>query len=281
MFDYKKLIYNFIKKTSSSGIEKIVNDDEELRELWNKSLKCFPDFTNHFSIAARDDEVEKRIRVLIVHEVLFIKSIIEDLLEAEDNKVSYADIGDSDGSVRYILRSFFSENKCDSIGINLQQKAVDKMKQIGLEAICADAMDLAKRNISYDVISLFETLEHLPNPIGFLNDIHRIVKKKLVISVPYIRSSRIALKYLSDNWSKTKSPTIENQHIFELSPVDWKKLFSHTGWRIDREMKLMMYPKKSIHRLILEPYWRYTSFDGFWFVSLIKDESYSSRYRIE
>ena len=150
-----------------------------------------------------------------------------------------------------------------------------------MDAICADALSLGDQGVHYDVVSAFETLEHLPDPIGFLSNIKKVVKKRLVLSVPFIRHSRIGLAYLSNKCSNETKSTVENTHIFELSPRDWKKIFLHTGWKEDEEWKLMMFPSNKISRLILQPFWRFVSFEGFWFVSLSKDNQHSSQYGIE
>lgn len=265
---------------SISAVLKIINSNKELREIWEYSFDLFPDFSNHYAVPVDNKEIEHRIRLLVVGETFFIKKEVECLLALKDG-CSYADVGDSDGSVRLLLEKYFSKEKLSSIGINLQENAVKKIKEKGLEAICADALSLGDKGINYDIVSAFETVEHLPDPIGFLDRIKSVINYKLILSVPLIRHSRISLAYLSDKWPKDKKPTIENTHIFELSPMDWKKIFLHTGWKIDREWKLMMFPSNGFSRFILQPYWRFVSFEGFWFVSLSKDNKYACQYVVE
>lgn len=283
--DQKKVLKNLIKtklinRISRSAIREIVNSDAQLKELWTFSFKMFPDFKSHFSIPVESEEVEDRIRLLIIYETLFVRNEIDDLIKNQ-NECNYADIGDSDGSVQMLLKKYGYDSKLTTTGVNLQQEAVKKIKDKGLNAICADALSLSDMGKSYDIISLFETLEHLSDPIGFLKKIITSVNHRLIISVPYIRKSRTGLSYLTHKWPDNKKPTIENTHIFELSPKDWKKLFQHTGWEICHEQKLLMYHTKRLSRVILQPFWRYVSFEGFWFVSLKKNNKYSSMYSIE
>lgn len=269
-----------IEPLSISATLDVANSNPELKTIWDCSFTVFPDFKNHFSVPVDNKEIEHRIRLLVVGETFFIKKEIEDILGNKKN-CSYADIGDSDGSVRLLLNKLFFGEKLKSVGINLQQTAVNKMKALGLEAICADAITLGNQGINYDIISLFETLEHLPDPISFLKNIKPVTGEILVLSVPYIRKSRVNLAYLTEKWPKDRKPTIESVHIFELSTKDWEKIFLHTGWKIKNEWKLMAFPSNKLSRLILQPYWRCISFDGFWFVSLVKDNKYSSRYGVE
>jgi 2-polyprenyl-3-methyl-5-hydroxy-6-metoxy-1,4-benzoquinol methylase len=279
------MIRSFIKRkifdrVSISAINEIVKADNGLKEIWDYSFGLFPDFSNHFAVPVDNKEIEHRIRLLVVGETFFIKKEIDRIFELKDS-CSYADVGDSDGSVRLLLEKYFSKEKLSSVGINLQENAVKKIKKKGLEAICADALSLGDRRINYDIVSAFETIEHLPDPIGFLDKIKSIINCRLILSVPLIRHSRISLAYISDKWPKGKKPTIENTHIFELSPLDWEKIFLHTGWRVENEWKLMMFPSNGFSRFILQPYWRFVSFEGFWFVSLSKYNKYTCQYVVE
>ncbi len=277
----KNIIKRLINRVSYNSTIRIINNSNEFKNIWDESLRTFPDFSQHFSIPTVDAEAEARIRMLISVETAFVKDSLDVILKVNNKPVTYADIGDSDGSVRYLLTKLYDNGDIDSVGINLQQQAVDKIKKLGLNAICINAMDLPKQGKTFDVVSLFETLEHLPDPIGFLKSISSIVNKELIISVPYLRKSRIGLQYLNDRWPTSEKATIENQHIFELSPYDWKKIMLHCGWKVKRERIIKAYPRFTYHRLLLEPYWRHMSFDGFWFVSLEKDSTISSRYKIE
>lgn len=280
----KMIKRRIIDPISISAIRKVANSNVELKKIWEDSLTLFPDFKHHYSFAVDNEEVEQRIRLLMAAETIFVKKAIEKVIE-RDGRCSYADVGDSDGSIRLLLNKYYNVNELSYVGINLQNSAVEKIRSKGLDAICADALSLGDQGVTYDIVSAFETLEHLPDPIGFLDGMKKVTNERLIVSVPFIRHSRIGLAYLSQKWLRQwpedKKPTIENTHIFELSPKDWKKLFLHRGWKVDREWKLMMFPSNRPSRLILQPFWRFVSFEGFWFVSLYKDSEYSSKYVIE
>ena len=129
-----------------------------------------------------------------------------------------------------------------------------------------------------DIVSLFETLEHMPDPVGFLERINPVVGSRLVISVPLIRASRIGLSYLNPRWDKNIKPAYSNNHFFELSPEDWTRLFNHTGWAIEKEWKVRQFPRSGPLNWIMSYAWRKISFEGYWFVSLTKDTKYSGRF---
>ncbi|MBI9082638.1 MAG: hypothetical protein JEZ11_03515 [Desulfobacterales bacterium] len=43
----------------------------------------------------------------------------------------------------------------------------------------------------------------------------------------------------------------------------WEKFLRNTGWEIIRARRLFMYPLVSMERLLLQPFWRKMSFEGF------------------
>jgi len=278
----KSLGRKVFRYLSKKAILDAKDEDKKFLEVWNLSLKVIPDMflDEHFLSSVSSDEARLRIRLLICGEVFFTMDIIKALINRE-RSCTYLDIGDSDGSMRLLLNEAIPHFHIESLGVNLQPKAIEKIRQKGLKAECLDAMEVGKTGMKYDVVSLFETLEHLPNPIGFLEGIHDTVGHRLIISVPLVTKSRVSLRYLNDGWSKDKTPTIENTHIFELSPDDWKKIFLHTGWRVEREWSLRQFPEKGVLKIMMQYAWRKISFEGFWFVALTKDTFCKDKFRIE
>ena len=73
---------------------------------------------------------------------------------------------------------------------------IDIMKELGLDAIGLDIKpksskimkgsieNLKFKDKSFDVVVCFETLEHTFNPVKAINELKRICKKQLIISVP-------------------------------------------------------------------------------------------------
>lgn len=275
----RKLLGEILRYLSITAVHQVVRASSDLARMWQASIKHFPSFKDHFSIHTDDAEAEARIRFLVAAECSFIEKEVASVL-ANRQSCSYADIGDSDGSVRTVMEDIFGKTQLETVGINLQPSAVERMKERGLNAICKDAIEVGNLGIRYNVVSLFETMEHLPDPIGFLQKIGSVVEDRLVLSVPYVRCSRVGLYYQGNSWAKDLPVTIETVHIFELSPDDWKKIFLHSGWRVDRETIFKQFPASGPLKWILSLYWRYTSFEGFYFVSLVKDTTYASRYHI-
>jgi len=263
---------------SKSAVLKSIREDQQMSEMWDLSLEMFPNLGNHYATVKLTGEALVRVRMLICAQAVFMTRVIESLKSDGASVSSYADIGDSDGSTRMLFEKAIDVPDISTVGINIQAEAVEQIRALGLDAECMDAMKMAERGMQYGVASVFETLEHLPDPIGFLRAMQDVAQERLVISVPLIVNSRVGLGYLKSNWPKEKSATIANNHIFELTPEDWNKLFLHTGWRVDISWRVQQFPRWGLLRLLMMYAWRRISFEGFYFVSLVKDDTYSSRY---
>src|SRR6266851_928949 len=275
----RKLLGKFIRYLSEKAVHQVVRSSSDLDRMWKVSRRHFPSFNEHFSNPVDDREAEARIRFLVAAECAFMEKEVASVL-AKREKCSVADIGDSDGSVRVVIEDLFGKTRVETVGINLQPGLVERMNQKGLKAICADAIEVGNQGGRYNIVSLFETMEHLPDPIGFLQKISSVVEDRLVVSVPYVRRSRVALYYTGNGWPEGQPVTIETVHIFEFSPEHWRKIFIHSGWRVEREAIFKQFPASGPLNWILTWYWHYTSFEGFYLVSLVKDTTQSSRYHI-
>ena len=195
-------------------------------------------------------------------------------------KLTVVDIGDSAGNHMIYLRELTKGRfDIDSVSVNLDTRAIEKIKANGLKAVLcrAEELDLGEKHI--DLFTSFEMVEHLHNPSSFFRRMAKRSKgNRMVITVPYMKKSRVGLYHIR----KKSDETIfaEDEHIFELSPEDWTLLIIHSGWRVVHNEVYYQYPRKwPIIREILAWYWKRRDFEGFWGAILEKDTAYSDRYQ--
>lgn len=203
-------------------------------------------------------------------------SLFNDVIDELENPV-IVNIGDSAGTHLQYIKGIYSENKrIRSLSVNLDPEAVKRIKEIGLEAIQARVEDMHNYKINADVFVCFETHEHLMSPINFLHELlSKTTAKYLIITVPYLRNSRVGLYHIRKGYKDNVSA--ENMHIYELDPEDWKLIVMHSGWAIVKEKIYLQYPKKSLLR-ITKALWRKYDFEGFFGMVLRKDDIWSSKY---
>ena len=202
------------------------------------------------------------------------------------NKSKYVivDIGDSSGTHLQYLESIYSESTIETLSVNLDKKAVDRIKNKGMKAIQCRAEELHKhsdfKSDSVDIFLSFEVVEHLMNPVNFMHTMAIESQcKYFVVTVPYLYRSRVGLHHVRAGKERLPDYFIaENTHIFELSPDDWNLIFKFSGWKIVKSIRYTQYPIKNPLSL-LRWGWRKTDFDGFYGVILEKDDTYSKRYQ--
>ncbi len=195
-------------------------------------------------------------------------------------KIVVADIGDSAGTHMIYLKELAkSKYDINSISVNLDPRAIAKIKSRGLKALLSRAEDLDLGGLKPDIFTSFEMVEHLHDPATFF---HRLACSpggtKMVMTVPYVRHSRVGLHNVRRR--NDKNIYAEDEHIFELSPEDWKLLLRHSGWRVAWSEIYYQYPRRILLvNLIFRLFWTSMDYEGFWGAILEKDTSVSDRYK--
>lgn len=202
---------------------------------------------------------------------------------ARDGELAIVDLGDSAGTHLTYLKALLAEG--NSLGartlrclsVNLDPAAVARIRARGLEAVLGRAEDVVEAGgLDADIGLCFEMLEHLTDPIRFLDTLSRNGScARLLVTVPYLRRSRVGLHHIRRGERFQVSP--ENTHLFELSSADWKLVFAHAGWAVREEEVYLQHPRRSPWRL-LQPAWRLIDFEGFYGAILEPDRAWADLY---
>ncbi|MBI3637866.1 MAG: hypothetical protein HY216_16860 [Candidatus Rokubacteria bacterium] len=195
------------------------------------------------------------------------------------------DIGDSSGTHQRYLRALLADDEraarraVECTSVNLDPAAVQKIQARGLPAIHCRAERLRdEAGIDADVFVCFQMLEHLPDPIAFLDPLSRHSDcRYLVITVPWLRRSRVGLHHIRHRLHHAVYP--EDTHIFELAPDDWRLVFWHAGWEPVAEEIYRQYPRRSPLR-ITGVGWRMFDFEGFYGVVLRRNRHWANCYQV-
>ncbi|MCX5696359.1 MAG: hypothetical protein NTU54_00045 [Candidatus Omnitrophica bacterium] len=252
---------------------KKASDEQGLTELRKRLETLVPDITDHYSAFKIDDPyLMLKVRNLHAFQVSLVQKVINGL-----KKWVIVDIGDSSGAHLKYLKTLYSDLadlKC--LSVNLDQKAVDRIKARGLEAIKARAEELDKYNIHPDLFLCFETLEHLFDPVRFLYELsNKTDARFLIVTVPYLRQSRVGLDHIREN--RYENVIAENTHIYELCPGDWKLIMRQSGWDIVYEQIYSQHPHKGILKFT-KYLWKKYDYEGFYGAILKRDHTWSSKY---
>lgn len=274
--DINKIIKRLGKWSINSALS-----EEGFCGLLEKLRKIQPDLSQQYSknLENFNDYWELNIRGMHAFQCFLMLKALENLA-LNDNKVTVVDIGDSSGTHMLYLRELTKDRlDIDTLSVNLDSRAIEKIKARGMKAILCRAEELDMEKKKVDLFVSFEMVEHLHNPAIFFRSLAKKSRcNRMVITVPYLRNSRIGLYYIRNK--SDKDIFAEDEHIFELSLQDWTLLLRHSGWRVTYSKIYYQYPTRiPLISKWLASHWRRADFEGFWGAILEKDTRYSDFYK--
>ncbi len=248
-------------------------------ELIKKLREIQPDLSEQYSSGkeAYNDYAEFKLRGMHAFQCSLMLGLLDSLPEGT---LTVVDIGDSAGThMKYLQGLTQGRYDIDAISINLDPRAVEKIKAKGQKALLcrAEELDLGADR-SVDLFTSFEMVEHLHNPAIFFRRLSKRSRcSRMLITVPYRRESRVGLHNVRNG--ATGKVYAEDEHVFELNPRDWSLLLLHSGWGVVREEIYLQYPARlPVIGRALAWYWRNSDFEGFWGAVLEKDTAFADRY---
>jgi len=273
--DVKSMVF-FLRKVS---LRKALKENG-LQELKEKLCRIVPDediIRQEFSECTDTDYKRLKRRALHAFQCYLMLKALED----SQGKPTVVDIGDSMGThMRYLKALTKEKHDIDTISVNLDERAIERIKAGGMEAIHSRAEDLDLGDKEIDLFTSFQMVEHLHNPSIFFRRLAKKSKgKKMLLTVPYVRKSRVGLHHLRNGFCHPIRA--EEEHIFELNPKDWSLLFLHSGWKVTYSKINYQYPRKlPILNCFWKILWRVPlDYEGFWGAILEKDTTYSDCYQ--
>lgn len=136
------------------------------------------------------------------------------------------DVGCSDGMFLYYLSK---KKEWDGVGVEINSPiAKQAQMEFGLNIVIGTLEEANFADSLFDVVTMWDVLEHLSDPAGALKEIHRILKNEgnLAIRLPNI-DSRDA-KFFGKYWSGYDSP----RHLYIFGPKTIRELLETHGFKI-------------------------------------------------
>ncbi len=167
---------------------------------------------------------------LYIHQIRFYRMVqyfrraFPDVFESDTRIL---DIGDTSG---ILFRAIGKHG----LSLNIRPDRVDYIRSQGVAAVVGDAEALEFENNSFDYGFCFQTLEHIKGPVKALEEMGRVVRKAVFLSVPYVDTTRIwgregfIRDYRGADATEAKDIQDDECHIIEFSSSDLKKLLSFT-----------------------------------------------------
>jgi SAM-dependent methyltransferase len=116
----------------------------------------------------------------------------------------------------------------DVYGLDLCQQATEYAKLRGFNVVNVSLFEKNYKDNEFDVITMFYVLEHLPNPVKYLQEIYRILKPGglLLLRVPHTTPVVRILKVLRIPNKLYDTPS----HISDFSPATTKTILRNQGF---------------------------------------------------
>jgi SAM-dependent methyltransferase len=181
------------------------------------------DERSHFQdVDLGDAGLQYLVRSFTIDRIRFVREVLPEGVHGP-----VVDLGDTNG---IFLRSL----KQSGISVNISDPAVRSLHGRAMEVVKADVESLPFKDKSVEVVLLFETLEHLPNPLRALGEIGRVCSRSLILSIPLVSLTTIHRAH----YDPTRPAT--QDHIFEFSVPDFKRILSHTPFELERDRIVMV-----------------------------------------
>ena len=147
-------------------------------------------------------------------------SLINDLQKSKGNLL---DIGSGTGDFLLVAK----QNGWKTIGIEPSEKAKAIAEKKGVE-LKSNLSNFA--NHSFDVITMWHVLEHVPNLENQIKELKRLVKPNgsIIIAVPNFKS--FDAKYYKEFWAAYDVP----RHLWHFSKTAIEKLFAQEDLRLEK-----------------------------------------------
>ncbi len=121
-----------------------------------------------------------------------------------------------------------NESSWDCYGIDINKSVEEDCKRIGIKFFAATLEEAKFKNDFFDVIVMNDLIEHVHDPRGLINQVHKILKPDGLIFIVTPDIGSITARLLSKRWHHLKP----NEHITYFSKPTMRRLLEGQGFSI-------------------------------------------------
>lgn len=129
------------------------------------------------------------------------------------------------------LAKIRQETGCKVEGLDISKQAIKYANEnYGIDVFCGNITEAPFADESFDIITAWWYLEHVPNPSEVVHMMHRLLKTdgRCIIGVPNIESFNG--KFFKDKWYHLDCP----RHLFLYSPKTISEFLTKAGFDIEK-----------------------------------------------
>lgn len=148
------------------------------------------------------------------------------LITSRQQQGTLLDVGCGNG---LFLRTLKQRSDWKVVGIDINPETVEYIRAyLGIEAHVGDLRSLCLQASMFDAVTLWDSLEHMPQPAGLLEETWRILKPAgwLLIRVPSLDS--LDARLFRSSWAGLDAP----RHLIVFSRSTLAQLLQKTGFEV-------------------------------------------------
>jgi 2-polyprenyl-3-methyl-5-hydroxy-6-metoxy-1,4-benzoquinol methylase len=116
-------------------------------------------------------------------------------------------------------------------GMDISAFALGKARERGFQVQQGTLPDPSLRAESYDVITLWDVIEHVPDPAAVIRDCHRLLRPRGVLALSTPDAGSLPARVLGGRWLGFRSI---DEHLYFFSRRSMSAMLSRAGFRVAR-----------------------------------------------
>ena len=122
-------------------------------------------------------------------------------------------------------------------GLDVSAHAVCLARNLGLEVRRADIRSARYPSSHFDLVTMWDVLEHVPDPLGYLREAHRILRPTGVLLVETLNIGSFTARLLGRRWPLFAPP----YHLFYFTRPAMRMMLARTGFLTVRAVPVQSY----------------------------------------
>ncbi len=138
------------------------------------------------------------------------------------------------GAATGFFMSLAKNRGFEVVGVELSDFAARKGREKGLNIVTGDLLNTQFMSGSFDVVTMFDVLEHVPEPKKLIAEVKRILKPHGLVIINTPDAESLWARILGKKWQLIMPP----EHINYFSPKNLSKYLSDHGFEVKVNTKI-------------------------------------------
>jgi len=115
----------------------------------------------------------------------------------------------------------------DAQGVEPSRWAAEQAQSQGLKVVAGTLATSGLKDASFDVITLWDVIEHVPDPQGELCEVHRLLKPGGVVVIHTIDIESPFARLMGRRW-----PWLMEMHLYYFAPRTLRRMLEEVGFEV-------------------------------------------------